>query len=374
MKTRNIIWIIALFIISYQLWYASWPTIITREQWWADETFTHMESSHWQKIIENRKNKVYPVVSKAVRKKQQEDNKKKTDYINENFSDQFTITQKITHDDSGEALAWKIEKSDYVNAIVVHHTHSEYSDSYTGIQEIYKYHTLSRQWWDIGYNYVIGYDGEIFEWRKWGDYTSAAHSKWNNISTVGIAIMGNYESKGINSLQYTSLELLIQELTQRYGIDLSKDYYYNSECAGAACNIFPLETYLDKTFVWHRDTWHTDCPWDELYKQIEQIRLNNLEFTKWFTPVKKWSEADSSSHNINTITNQKIVQALQSLSEKQLIEIWEKIDTRIKDETDTKKIELLKIIKIIARQVWETKKDEISIKDKVIWFLKSFHL
>jgi N-acetylmuramoyl-L-alanine amidase len=71
-----------------------------------------------------------------------------------------------------------------VNAIVVHHTHTEYTDSFEGIKQIYKYHALSKSWGDIGYNYIIGYDGEIFEGRQGGDYTVAAHSVWNNISTV----------------------------------------------------------------------------------------------------------------------------------------------------------------------------------------------
>ena len=160
----------------------------------------------------------------------------------------------------GRALAWPIKKSDYVSAIVVHHTHSEYEDSYEGMRDIYKYHALNKSWGDIGYNYIIGYDGEIFEGRQGGDYVVAAHSVWNNISTVGIAIMGNYESKEINELQYRSLEKLIQHLALKYGIDLGKEYYYNMECVSDDCAAFPLQTEKLSTLVGHRDTGHTECP------------------------------------------------------------------------------------------------------------------
>jgi hypothetical protein len=52
------------------------------------------------------------------------------------------------------------------------------------------------------------------------------------------------------------------------------------ECAGEKCSDFYIETYLDSVLVGHRDTGHTNCPGEKLYRQIQEIRENNLEFTK----------------------------------------------------------------------------------------------
>ena len=326
-------------------------TIITREQWWANEEFSYIESSYWQDIIERRKNTPQPYISEAKKKKAAQDYIKKINYINENFSPQNTVTERIKFDGKNK-LAWQIKKSDYVNAIVVHHTSTDYTSSFEGVRQIYKYHSLGREWWDIGYNYIIGYDGEIFEGKKWWDYTVGAHSKWNNISTVGIAIMGNYENKKINSLQYTSLEKLVQSLVVKYGINLSNDYYYNMECSGAACNIFPLETHLHKTLSWHRDTGHTSCPWGELYKQIEQIRVDNLDLTADLTPVKRggsWTVVQKEPKVIGK--NQKIVKALKKLSKKKIEKLIKIIDKRLEIEDNDDVIERLKVVRIIARRL-----------------------
>lgn len=113
--------------------------------------------------------------------------------------------------------------------------------------------------------------------------------------------MGNYENKGINDLQYRSLEKLIQHLTLKYGIDLGKDYYYNMECVSDDCSAFPLQTKKLSTLVGHRDTGHTECPGDELYKQIAEIRTNNLEFTRSFIPVKRGEK----NPNLEIITQEK---------------------------------------------------------------------
>lgn len=53
-----------------------------------------------------------------------------------------------------------------VSRIVIHHT-AESMDSNKSdedmIRAIYAYHTLSHEWGDIGYNYIIGQRGKIYE-------------------------------------------------------------------------------------------------------------------------------------------------------------------------------------------------------------------
>lgn len=325
------------------------PLIISREEWWADESFTQVGSSHWQEIFEKRASYVAPYRDPAAAKKSAADYQKSLNYINANFAENYRVTQTLRYDlDGWPKLAWPMKYTDQVNAIVVHHTDTEYEDSEDGIHNIHKFHSLSRQWGDIGYNYIIWYNGEIYEGRKWGKYVAAAHSQWNNYSTVGISIMGNYNDKAISEAQYKSLESMIQYLTWEYGIDLSDTYYYNTACSGSACDDFPLETYRDYTLVWHRDTGHTSCPWDMLYEQIEQIRLDNVAFTKWFSAVKRGEEAPESREVFvpQTPRMQQILKLLDWYSSSELQEILAIVDTRLETEKSEPKRQLFQMVKI----------------------------
>src|SRR4030042_4782867 len=58
--------------------------------------------------------------------------------------------------------------------IIVHHTATNYKYSTSKqIKKIYKYHSYTRKWGDIGYNYIIGKDGLIFEGRYGGNGVNA---------------------------------------------------------------------------------------------------------------------------------------------------------------------------------------------------------
>lgn len=132
------------------------PEIISRAEWGADEQYTSRESSYWKAILASWENYVPPYVDPEIQKKREERSKKAIDYINENFKEENTVTQKISLDpNEGFTLAWPLQYTDYVNAIIVHHTHSEYDDATAGMSQIYKYHSISRGWGDIGYHYVI---------------------------------------------------------------------------------------------------------------------------------------------------------------------------------------------------------------------------
>ncbi len=347
--TLLFIWSLFISISVYSEW-ESPLDIISRAEWWADEQYTYIDSTYWQDIIASRSKAQVSNTSPDIAKKRRDDHDKKIAFINENFSQQYTIAHRQRYE-GDKKLAWQIQKSDYVNAIVIHHTATEYESSQKGIQDIHRFHSLSRQWGDIGYNYIIWYDGEIYEWRKWGDYSVWAHVVWNNISTVWVAVMWDYHGKPINKKQYKSLEKLVQHLSFTYGIDLDKNYYYNYNCSGAACNIFPLETHLRKTLSWHRDAGHTNCPGDELYKQIEQIRLDNTEYSKWFTPVKRWDNNHNLIKSEKVWDNGKIIKLLKTFSKVKLEQLISVIETRLEVETNREIIRKLKIIRILAKNI-----------------------
>ena len=97
-----------------------------------------------------------------------------------------------------------------VQQLFVHHTAGVNNDPdpEATMRAIYWYHTKSRGWCDIGYNFVIGPDGSIFEGRwarsymPWESHTgedaqgravSGAHVANFNSGSVGISMMGNFQ-------------------------------------------------------------------------------------------------------------------------------------------------------------------------------------
>lgn len=284
MKKILLLLICYLFFASNIIFADESLKIITRSEWWADEEYRYMDSEQWQAIIKRRNET--PVsnqtdAQKEAARKKAEQTKSANELLTKYFYDLLHIKSSITHE-NWRKLAWSISKTDKIESIVVHHTHTEYNNSYDAVKSIYRYHALSNQWWDIGYNYLIWYDWEIFEWRAGGDNTVAAHAQWNNRSTIGIALIWDYDDKPISAKQYESLKKLVSLLVDKYEINLAKKSPFFKWCIdGDNCRL-PLDIDFKYPIVWHRDAGHTDCPWEELYAQLDKLRLDLLNEKFWF--------------------------------------------------------------------------------------------
>ncbi len=133
------------------------PLIIPRASWGANSLYNSLYDNYWVNILQKRKEyaAAHPR-SEASRKKSAEKQARINSYIANGYADQFDIQETIkTYPDGVKKYAWPLKYMDKVDAIVVHHTASEYDDSFSGIQNIHKFHSLSRTWGDIGYNYII---------------------------------------------------------------------------------------------------------------------------------------------------------------------------------------------------------------------------
>ena len=182
---------------------------------------------------------------------------------------------------------------------------------------------------------------------------SGAHSVWNNMSTVGISVIGDYDETNLNEAQYESLKKLVTYLTWRYGIDTSKNYYYHTGCAGTACKTFPLETYQDSRLVGHRDTGHTSCPGDKLTARIEQMRGEIDIFSKGFTPIKRGetpSQTRILEKNKNSLKLEEFLKLLAKFSQEDKQKIYTRIETRLENEDISEKLENeLKLFRIAVK-------------------------
>ncbi|MCP4522991.1 MAG: N-acetylmuramoyl-L-alanine amidase [Candidatus Gracilibacteria bacterium] len=264
--------------------------IISRKEWGATEEYIDLNSSTWKNILLETKEKKEKEGNKISDKKNLEEiqkiyvNADMKKYLRIFFSEDRKIKEKITHYNT-KKLAWPIEVPENVSGIVIHHTVTDGEDMYKTVRDIYKHHAVLNQWGDIGYNFLIGKNGEIFEGRLGGETAVGAHNKWNNIGNIGIAMIGDYSEQEINSIQEKSLKNLMSYLVRKYNIDLNGKKYLHIECNDDYCE-HPLYSYQYTTISGHRDAAHKDCPGDKLYAQINGI-IYSLKITHGELLVKE---------------------------------------------------------------------------------------
>ncbi len=153
---------------------------------------------------------------------------------------------------------------------VLHHSASGNNNSnYTQlVRSYYIHHTQTNGWDDIGYNYLIADDGSIFAGRDpetdsiKQDNVLGAHFCGKNISTMGVCLIGNYDSAVPSEPMLNSL---IHLLTWKYVKDTLNP---NSEFPHPA-----VSGGLLKALVGHSDGCATKCPGTSINIQI--IDFNN---------------------------------------------------------------------------------------------------
>ena len=176
------------------------------------------------------------------------------------------------------ATLWPPTYAEKSTKFVVHHTVStNYSCStYTqdeaeaDVRAIWSYHTYTRDWGDIGYNYLVDPCGRVFEGRLGGNNVIAGHAApynfWSKAegdgiydeASIGVSVMGDYSYLAPNTDIIESLGRIIGYKSYENGIN-------------------PLGTsyFVDKTtynIAGHRDYTSTACPGAELYKKLPTVR------------------------------------------------------------------------------------------------------
>jgi len=63
------------------------------------------------------------------------------------------------------------------------------------------------EWWDIGYNFLVGEDGNVYEGRGWD--IVGAHAKNYNAESIGITFIGTFTNRIPNSVAINAAKQLI---------------------------------------------------------------------------------------------------------------------------------------------------------------------
>ena len=125
-----------------------------------------------------------------------------------------------------------------VGRITVHHTDdgpklSKISDV-KFLQGIENHHRNNRKWACVGYHFIIGRDGTIYEGRPLK--YQGAHARSNNANNIGISLIGDFNKAYPAKRQLASLAALLGNMRSRYKIPaksvVSHRHLNKTECPG----------------------------------------------------------------------------------------------------------------------------------------------
>ncbi|KAK7793877.1 hypothetical protein R5R35_014156 [Gryllus longicercus] len=130
---------------------------------------------------------------------------------------------------------------------VVHHTYvpgacNSSAACEAAMRAMQRYHQEERGWNDIGYNFVVGGDGRVYEGRGWG--VVGAHALHYNLRSVGVSLIGDY----VEAAPPAHMTALAQRLL--------------------ACGARRGALAADYSLLGHRQVRNTQCPGDAFYAQL----------------------------------------------------------------------------------------------------------
>ncbi len=152
-----------------------------------------------------------------------------------------------------------------VHAGFVHHTvnanNYKARDVPAILRGIYAYHTKSKGWSDVGYNYLVDRFGRIWEGRYGGVDRAVvgAHTLGYNDNAFAMSAIGNYEETQPSKAMLQAYGALFAWKLSLHGVDASSKRQYVGSRNFAAIN-------------GHRDAGSTACPGRYLYAKLGAIR------------------------------------------------------------------------------------------------------
>jgi hypothetical protein len=168
-----------------------------------------------------------------------------------------------------------------VTKLVVHHTvtPNDDPDPAQTVRAIYAFHTRSRGWDDIGYNFLVDGAGRVYEGRfargyapgetptgedQTGRGVIGAHAKGFNQGSMGFSLLGDFSrDQGPTPAQLDGLVQALAWKAAARGINPHGSDPYTG--ANGATRRFP-------NIAGHRDVGETACPGDRLYERLPEVR------------------------------------------------------------------------------------------------------
>jgi hypothetical protein len=173
---------------------------------------------------------------------------------------------------------------------IVHHTAG--TNNYTPAQAaaivrgIEVYHVEGNGWNDIGYNFLVDRFGTVYEGRAGGMTRNVigAHAEGFNTGSVGVALIGNFQTVQPTAVQQDALVKLLA-----WRLDLAHvDPLATVALASRGNAKYPAgKMVVLRTISGHRDTGPSECPGNDAYALLPSIakRVAAMGLPKIYSPT-----------------------------------------------------------------------------------------
>ncbi len=165
--------------------------------------------------------------------------------------------------------------NDRLRQVHVHHTATgnryRRSDVPGILRGMYRYHTHTLGWFDLGYNFLVDRFGRAWVGRSGGParLVRGAHTLGFNTTSVGIAVIGNLEDREPGKPVLGTVARLASWKLDRH----DRDAVGKVRVRSTGSDDYPEgERPRLPTIDGHRDTNDTACPGQELYERLPGIR------------------------------------------------------------------------------------------------------
>lgn len=200
--------------------------------------------------------------------------------------------------------AWPPNYWNNMQRVIVHHTVTagDPGNSAAEVRGIWQFHTYTQGWGDIGYNYLVDKNGNIFQGRYFNAADSAqfgevegGHAYGFNDYSIGIANLGDYGSQGVTASLMEGVSQIAAFKMLRYGIGPWEQYYDEGVNGSSPDGTPPRGPRLQFRLAGHRDYLSTSCPGGNLYAQLDNYR--NRTFV-WLDYYSRWQQYDYSFQGV----------------------------------------------------------------------------
>lgn len=138
-------------------------------------------------------------------------------------------------------LGWRVYDTDLkqiYTTLVLHHSVIDEGDDIESLLEIQNLHRNDRKWADVGYHYLIGKDGTIYEGRPIN--VRGAHVAGYNTGSAGVCFIGNFMENLPTDPQIDSGHKLIAWLAEALNLShLAAHRAFNTDTLCPGDNFMP---------------------------------------------------------------------------------------------------------------------------------------
>ena len=185
---------------------------------------------------------------------------------------------------------WSPNYIDETRGVTIHHTAG--TNNYTAAQVpailrgIYRYHAVTRDWGDVGYNLFVDKFGRAWEGRRGGPERSlrTAHALGMNYATAGISMLGDYNRTSVPRAAFDGMAQVTSWKLLTHGIPRNGRLTHT--------NKYEDWTRTLNVVHGHRDVNQTSCPGAKFYARMGEFRSRVTSFSRGVTAQQRVSGSD----------------------------------------------------------------------------------